>query len=34
MIAGVFLINIENKKKRTNNNTITSIGEKTDFKDG
>jgi drug/metabolite transporter (DMT)-like permease len=34
MIAGVFLINIENKKKRTSNNTITSIGEKTDFKDG
>jgi drug/metabolite transporter (DMT)-like permease len=34
MIAGVFLINIENKKKITNNNTITSIGEKTDFKDG
>jgi len=34
MIAGVFLINIESKKKRTNNNTITSIGEKTDFKDG
>jgi len=32
MIAGVFLINIENKKKRTNNNIITSIGEKTDSK--
>jgi len=32
MIAGVFLINIENKKKRTNNNIITSIGENTDSK--
>jgi len=32
MIAGVFLINIENKKMITNNNIITSIGEKTDSK--
>jgi drug/metabolite transporter (DMT)-like permease len=34
MIAGVFLINIENKKREQKKSTITSIGEKPDFKDG